>query len=184
MHRPFRKPLVIFTPKSLLRHPRCISSIEEFTSGGFREVIDDPSANPGKITKVVLCCGKLYYDLLEAKERLKKEEIAVVRIEQLYPLPLQQLREIIRRYSGAATWHWIQEEPANMGAMDFLFQNFKEVELKFSARPPSGSPATGSSRLHKIQQQLLIDKAMGMCSCEVANESCRLHCSEKEDQVR
>jgi 2-oxoglutarate dehydrogenase E1 component len=184
MHRPFRKPLVIFTPKSLLRHPRCISSLSEFTNGGFREVIDDPSANPGKIRKVVFCCGKLYYDLLEAKEKLQKEEIALVRIEQLYPLPLVQLREVIKRYGKATIWHWIQEEPANMGAGDFLLQNFKEVPLKFTTRPPSGSPATGSSRLHKIQQQLLVDKAMGKCSCEVANETCRLHCSEKEDQTR
>jgi 2-oxoglutarate dehydrogenase E1 component len=184
MHRPFRKPLVIFTPKSLLRHPRCISPLSEFTNGGFREVIDDPSADPGKIRKVVFCCGKLYYDLLEAKEKLQKEEIALVRIEQLYPLPLVQLREVIKRYDKATIWHWIQEEPANMGAGDFLLQNFKEVPLKFTTRPPSGSPATGSSRLHKIQQQLLVDKAMGKCSCEVANETCRLHCSEKEDQTR
>jgi len=184
MHRPFRKPLVIFTPKSLLRHPRCISPLADFTSGGFREVIDDPSADPEKIRKVVFCCGKLYYDLMEAKEKLKKEDIALVRIEQLYPLPLIQLREIIKRYGKAKIWHWIQEEPANMGAGDFILQNFREVPLKFTTRPPSGSPATGSSRLHKIQQQLLVDKAMGQCSCEVANETCRLHCSEKEDQSR
>jgi len=184
MHRPFRKPLVIFTPKSLLRHPRCISPLSEFTSGGFREVIDDPSVDPGKIRKVVFCCGKLYYDLLEAKEKLKKEEIALVRIEQIYPLPLVQLREVIGRYRKVKVWHWVQEEPANMGAGDFLLQNFTDVPLKFTTRPPSGSPATGSSRLHKIQQQLLVDKAMGQCSCEVANETCRLHCSEKEDQAR
>ena len=184
MHRSFRKPLVIFTPKSLLRHPRCISPLSEFTNGGFMEVIDDPSANPEKIQKVVFCCGKLYYDLLEAKEKLQKEEIALVRIEQLYPLPLVQLREVIKRYSKAILWHWIQEEPANMGAGDFLLENFREVPLKFTTRPPSGSPATGSSHLHKIQQQLLVDKAMGQCSCELANETCRLHCSEKEDQTR
>jgi 2-oxoglutarate dehydrogenase E1 component len=184
MHRSFRKPLVIFTPKSLLRHPRCISPLSEFTNGGFMEVIDDPSANPEKIQKVVFCCGKLYYDLLEAKEKLQKEEIALVRIEQLYPLPLVQLREVIKHYNKAILWHWMQEEPANMGAGDFLLENFREVPLKFTTRPPSGSPATGSSRLHKIQQQLLVDKAMGQCSCELANETCRLHCSEKEDQTR
>ena len=184
MHRSFRKPLVIFTPKSLLRHPRCISPISEFTRGGFREVIDDPSADPEKIRKVVFCCGKIYYDLLDGKEKLQKEEIALVRIELLYPLPLKQLREVIKHYSKAVIWHWVQEEPANMGAGDFLLENFKEVPLIFTTRPPSGSPATGSSRLHKIQQQLLVDKVMGQCSCEVANEKCRLHCSDKEDQVR
>ncbi len=184
MHRPFRKPLVIFTPKSLLRHPRCISPLSEFTDGGFREVIDDSSVDPKKIRKVVFCCGKLYYDLLEAREKLQQQEVALVRIEQLYPLPLVQLKEIVKRYSKALIWHWIQEEPANMGACDYLLRNFKEVLLQFTARPPSGSPATGSLRLHKIQQQLLVDKAMGKCSCEVANESCRLHCSEKEDETR
>ncbi len=184
MHRPFRKPLVIFTPKSLLRHPRCVSAISEFTGGGFREVIDDASADPENITKVVLCCGKLYYDLLEAKEKLQKKEIALVRIEQMYPLPLGQLKEVVKRYNKATVWHWIQEEPANMGAGDFLLQNFKEVPMIFTTRPPSGSPATGSSRLHKMQQQLLIEKAMGQCSCEVANLTCRLHCSDKEDQSR
>ncbi|MCX6245772.1 MAG: 2-oxoglutarate dehydrogenase E1 component [Bacteroidetes bacterium] len=184
MHRPFRKPLVVFTPKSLLRHPRCVSSLKEFSTGGFREVIDDPNADPGKVTRVVFCSGKIYYDLLEAKERLQREEVALVRIEQLYPLPLLQLKQVIAHYKKNVTWHWIQEEPANMGAGDFLLQNFREVELKITARPPSGSPATGSSALHKIQQQLLVDKAMGGCTCEVANESCRLHCSEKEDQIR
>jgi 2-oxoglutarate dehydrogenase E1 component len=182
MHRPFRKPLVIFTPKSLLRHPRCISSLSEFTNGGFREVIDDPSADPDKIRKVVFCSGKLYYDLLEAKEKMQQQEVALVRIEQLYPLPLAQLKEVVKRYGKATIWHWIQEEPANMGACDFLLRNFREVPLTFTARPPSGSPATGSMHLHKIQQQLLLDKAMGKCSCEVANESCRLHCSEKEEE--
>jgi 2-oxoglutarate dehydrogenase E1 component len=184
MHRPFRKPLVIFTPKSLLRHPRCISPIADFTNGGFREVIDDPMAMPEKIKKVVFCCGKVYYDLLDAKEKLKKEDIAIVRIEQLYPLPLIQLKEIISRYKRASAWHWIQEEPANMGAGDFLLENFTEVPLEFTTRPPSGSPATGSSKLHKIQQQLLVDKAMGQCSCELANESCRLHCSDMDDLTR
>jgi 2-oxoglutarate dehydrogenase E1 component len=184
MHRPFRKPLVIFTPKSLLRHPRCTSPLSEFMSGGFREVIDDPAADPEKIRKVVFCCGKIYYDLLEGKEKLQKKDTALVRIEQLYPLPLKHLREVIKRYNKAILWHWVQEEPANMGAGDFVLQNFRDVPLIFTTRPPSGSPATGSSRLHKIQQQLLVEKAMGQCSCEVANETCRLHCSDKEDQVR
>jgi 2-oxoglutarate dehydrogenase E1 component len=147
-------------------------------------VIDDPMAMPEKIKKVVFCCGKVYYDLLDAKEKLKKEDIAIVRIEQLYPLPLIQLKEIISRYKRASAWHWIQEEPANMGAGDFLLENFTEVPLEFTTRPPSGSPATGSSKLHKIQQQLLVDKAMGQCSCELANESCRLHCSDMDDLTR
>jgi len=184
LHRPFRKPLVIFTPKSLLRHPRCVSTLSDFSVGGFKEVIDDQTADPEKIRKVVFCSGKLYYDLLEAKEKSQREEIALIRIEQLYPLPIIQLKEVIKHYNKADLWHWIQEEPANMGAGDFLQQNFKEVPLIFTSRPPSGSPATGSMKLHKIQQQLLVEKAMGQCGCEVANLTCRLHCSDKEDQIR
>jgi len=184
LHRPFRKSLVIFTPKSLLRHPRCVSTLSDFSVGGFKEVIDDQTADPEKIRKVVFCSGKLYYDLLEAKEKSQREEIALIRIEQLYPLPIIQLKEVIKHYNKADLWHWIQEEPANMGAGDFLQQNFKEVPLIFTSRPPSGSPATGSMKLHKIQQQLLVEKAMGQCGCEVANLTCRLHCSDKEDQIR
>ncbi len=175
---------MIFTPKSLLRHPRCVSTLSDFSLGGFKEVIDDQTADPKKIRKVVFCSGKLYYDLLEAKEKSQREEIALIRIEQHYPLPITQLKEVIKHYNKANLWHWIQEEPANMGAGDFLQQNFKEVPLIFTSRPPSGSPATGSMKLHKIQQQLLVEKAMGQCGCEVANLTCRLHCSDKEDQIR
>jgi 2-oxoglutarate dehydrogenase E1 component len=184
IHRSFRKPLVVFTPKSLLRHPQCVSPLGDFSHGSFREIIDDPFADPAKVTKVVLCSGKIYYDILEAKNKGQNEEVALVRIEQLYPLPSEPLKQIIARYGRNVTWHWIQEEPANMGAADYLLQNFRDVPLKITARPPSGSPATGSSAMHKIQQRLLVDKALGNCRCEIANESCRLHCSEKEDQTR
>jgi 2-oxoglutarate dehydrogenase E1 component len=179
VHRPFRKPLVIFTPKSLLRHPRCISPITDFTSGGFREVIDDLSASPGKITKLVFCSGKLYYDILEKKESLGKEDIALIRLEQLYPLPERQIKDILARYTKARQIEWAQEEPSNMGALNYIMQNFPDTRVSFVARPPSGSPATGSSQLHKIQQGLITDKALGICTCEQAYGSCRLHCSEQ-----
>jgi 2-oxoglutarate dehydrogenase E1 component len=169
VHRPFRKPLVIFTPKSLLRHPRCVSSLDDFASGGFHEVIDDPTADPSKIKRIVFCSGKVYYDILEEKEKVGKDDFALIRIEQLYPLPLKQLKGILQKYSGAHHYEWIQE-----------VRNF---HLHHTARPPSGSPATGSSKLHKIQQALIVQKAMGKCTCEEANGSCRLHCAESIDQV-
>ncbi len=186
---PFRKPLVVFTPKSLLRHPRCISAIADFTTGGFREVIDDPSANPEKIKRVVICSGKVYYNILEEKEKLQKEDVAIIRLEQLYPLPLNQLQLIFARYSQTKHWEWVQEEPVNMGAWKFINQNLvfepksSMPTLHHTARPASGSPATGSSRLHKIQQKLIVEKALGKCTCEHANGSCRLHCAEHEFQI-
>ena len=188
LYRPFRKPLIVFTPKSLLRHPKCVSPLSDFTTGGFKEVLDDPAADPEKITRIVFCSGKVYYDILEEKEKVQKTDFALIRIEQLYPLPLKQLKNILMKYSKAGRWEWIQEEPANMGAWKFINQNFMvtgipEFHLNHTARPPTGSPATGSSKLHKIQQNLIVQKAMGKCTCEEANISCRLHCAESEDQI-
>jgi 2-oxoglutarate dehydrogenase E1 component len=186
VHRTFRKPLIIFTPKSLLRHPKCVSPLADLASGGFREVIDDGSANPEKIKRLVFCSGKVYYDILEEKEKAGKEDFALIRIEQLYPLPLKQLKNLLKKYSGTHHYEWIQEEPANMGAWKFINQNFvvpeiKDFHLHHAARPPSGSPATGSSKLHKIQQSLIVQKAMGRCTCEEANGSCKLHCADTGD---
>jgi 2-oxoglutarate dehydrogenase E1 component len=188
LYRPFRKPLIIFTPKSLLRHPKCVSHISEFTSGGFKEVLDDLSADPDLITRIVFCSGKVYYDILEEKEKVQKNDFALIRIEQLYPLPLKQLKIILLKYSNADRWEWIQEEPANMGAWKFINQNFvlpgvPGFHLYHTARPPTGSPATGSSKLHKIQQSLIVQKAMGKCTCEAAHTSCKLHCAESEEQI-
>jgi 2-oxoglutarate dehydrogenase E1 component len=180
---PFRKPLVVFTPKSLLRHPRCISTANDFTSGGFSEVIDDPFVDPASVDRLVFCSGKVYYDIIEEREKLQRFNVAVVRLEQLYPLPVDQMNEIIRKYSGAKHHEWVQEEPVNMGAWKFILINYNTVKLHHVARPASGSPATGSSRLHKIQQKLIVEKALGKCTCEHANASCRLHCAEHEFQI-
>ena len=180
VHRPFRKPLIVFTPKSLLRHPRCVSPISSFTSGGFLEVIDDNESSAANIKQVVLCSGKVYYDLLEEREKLTKTDVAIIRLEQIYPLPLNQLKTLIAKYKNAEHWEWVQEEPANMGALKFILQNFTAVPLHHTSRPSSGSPATGSVALHKIQQQLIVDKAMGQCNCEFGNGSCKLHCAETD----
>jgi 2-oxoglutarate dehydrogenase E1 component len=175
-YRPFRKPLIIFTPKSLLRHPACVSPIEDFTKGGFREVIDDEKANPAKITKVVFCSGKIYYELLEEKEKLKNDTVAIVRLEQLFPLPKTQLKEIIAKYKNAVTWLWTQEEPYNMGAWPYIHMEFKDVELKAIARPPSGSPATGSSKFHFIRQRKIIEKTFEECICPYVPYECKMVC--------
>jgi len=177
---PFRKPLVIFTPKSLLRHQACTSSFADFIHGGFLEVIDDPKADPDKITKVVLCTGKVYYDILEEKQKQQITDVALVRMEQIYPLPVKQLKQIRTRYKKASRWEWVQEEPVNMGAWSYITQNLPSLHLHYTARPARGSPATGSSRLHKIQQKLITDKALGKCTCKRALKSCQLECSEDE----
>lgn len=176
LKRPFRKPLIIFTPKSLLRHPLCVSPLTELTQGKFMEVIDDQSADPTKVTKVVFCSGKIYYELLEEKKKLANDSIALVRIEQLYPLPAQPMREVVKKYHRAASHLWVQEEPLNMGAWRFLHHEFKEVPLKLVARPQSGSPATGSSKFHIITQQKIIDKAFERCECPLLEKECGMLC--------
>lgn len=177
LKRPFRKPLIIFTPKSLLRHPRCISPVEDFTKGGFREVLDDETADPEKITKMVFCTGKVYYDLLSEKEKLKKETIALIRVEQLYPFPLQQLLKLKAKYINASHFIWAQEEPVNMGAWEFVRKNMEsDFDLKVIARPASGSPATGSSKFHVIRQQKIIDKVFDECICPYLDFECEMAC--------
>ncbi len=178
LKRDFRKPLVVFTPKSLLRHPKVISPIEAFTKQGFQEIIDDESANPEKITRLVLCTGKLYYDLLAEKEKLNNKSVALIRIEQLYPFPKEQLTILIHeKYTNAKDYVWAQEEPANMGAWEFIQKQFvKEFKLKFIGRPASGSPATGSPKFHVIRQQKIIDKVFLECDCPFVGFECDMVC--------
>ena len=159
MHREFRKPLVVFTPKSLLRHPKCVSEIADLTKGGFQEVIDDAKASAKSTRRVVFCSGKVYYDLLDRQESDKESGVAVVRIEQLYPFPQKQLDAIVAKYKNATEFVWLQEEPENMGAWSYLLRTWTNVELKVIAREASASPATGSHKQHDKEQHALIEKA-------------------------
>jgi len=179
VHRDFRKPLVVFTPKSLLRHPECISPVAALTRGSFQEVIDD-DINAEEVTRVNFCNGKVYYDLVAERRKREHNNIALVRIEQLYPFPLQQMHTIMKRYPNAKTFAWVQEEPANMGAWSFILRHFKGVKLLLVARPESGSPATGSPKLHVQRQAKIIDKAFGDCTCENRNNTCKMLCAPKE----
>lgn len=180
IHRPFRKPLVLFTPKSLLRHPACISPIEDLTKGGFREVIDDDQAVSSKVSRVVFTSGKVYYDLIEEREKIKADNVAIIRIEQIYPWPAEQISAIVEKYSAAARFLWVQEEPANMGAWPFILRHYKENNLLLVARPESGSPATGSPQLHKLRQRKIIEKAFGECTCVDSDRVCKMLCAPKE----
>lgn len=153
----FRKPLILFTPKSQLRHPECISKVEDFTKGTFTEVFDDSYCDKKKVKKVLLCTGKLYYELLKEQQDNKRKDIAIVRLEQLYPFPEKPLDKIMKQYEKAEKI-WIQEEPANMGAKSFLKQYDFFNDFRFESRPASASPATGFAKVHAEEQKKLIDK--------------------------
>lgn len=158
--RPFRKPLVVMSPKSLLRHPECVSSPEDFETGkAFQEVYDDANIKDAKkVKRVLLCTGKIYYDLLEKQREQKRQDVAIVRVEQLYPFPEKQLNAIAEKYNKAELF-WVQEEPANMGAWQHLQRFWGDKALKLISRKPSASPATGFKKKHDKEQAELVDKA-------------------------
>ena len=160
--RDFRKPLIIFTPKSLLRSPKCVSKLEEFTQGRFHELIDDEYADPKKVKRVLLCTGKIYYDLLEKQQADKRKDVAIVRIEQLYPTPLVQILKIKAKYNKATEFFWVQEEPENMGAWPYIcrkFHNDKLINLNVISRHEGSSTATGFAKQHAAQQLHIVSKA-------------------------
>ncbi|MCB9252166.1 MAG: 2-oxoglutarate dehydrogenase E1 component [Flavobacteriales bacterium] len=161
MHRDFRTPLIVMTPKSLLRHPACVSKLEEFTKGGFKEVIDDPEANPASIKRVLFCSGKIYYELLHKKQTEGVKNIAIVRLEQLYPLPSEQINAIFDRYKKAE-YFWVQEEPKNMGAWLFLHRYTLNASLKRISRESSSTPATGYAYVHQKEQKEIIETAFSL----------------------
>ncbi len=177
LKRDFRKPLINFTPKSLLRHPKCISPISSYTKGGFQEIIDDENANPENTNKMVLCTGKIYYDLLAEREKLGADQVALIRVEQLYPFPHKQLKSLLKKYSQIKNYIWAQEEPANMGSWEFIHKTLvPDIPIKVIARPPSGSPATGSPKFHVVRQQKILDKVFDECDCPFIAEECKMAC--------
>jgi 2-oxoglutarate dehydrogenase E1 component len=162
MKRSFRKPLVILTPKSLLRHPMAVSEIKDLTSGGFSEILDDPETveNP---ERVVLCSGKIFYELVKNRSESAREKIAVIRVEQFYPFPEQLLEQVISRYKKPPQWYWVQEEPANMGGAEFIRPRLEKLvghTVHCVTRPAQASPATGFSGLYKREQAAIIKQAL------------------------
>ncbi|MFN8922010.1 MAG: 2-oxoglutarate dehydrogenase E1 component, partial [Sphingobacteriia bacterium] len=158
-----RRPLVVFTPKSLLRHPRCVSSLEDFTAtASFQELIDDATADPKKVERLVFVNGKLYYDLLEQKEKHQQDKVALIRLEQLYPLPQQEIEATLKKYKKASSYVWAQEEPENMGAWPFVARKLRQIPLEVVARKESASPATGTASQHKRQQEYIIRTALNL----------------------
>ena len=176
IHRDFRKPLVIMTPKSLLRNKYCVSNLEDFSKdNSFHRILGDHANESGynfinlkkkdKIKKVILCSGKIYFDLLEAREKFKKDDVTLIRIEQLYPFPAKSLANELKPYKQIAKFYWCQEEPKNMGAwfsvrdyiqwtLDYIGANNNQIS--YIGRNPAASPATGYAKRHLSQQEEII----------------------------
>ena len=164
--RGVRKPLVIFTPKSLLRHPQCVSGLGDLASGSFQEVLGDQGGPaPDRAARLLFCSGKIYYELAAAREEKKANNVAIIRVEQLYPFPEERIASILDRYRGARDLVWVQEEPRNMGAWRFMWEHMQPLlkanglELRYVGRPPSAAPATGSYRKHLEEQARVIEAA-------------------------
>jgi 2-oxoglutarate dehydrogenase E1 component len=152
MKTTFRKPLIVFTPKSLLRDPRVVSTVEEFATGSFQETFDDETVNKDEVKTLVFCTGKFYYDITAERENLGRNDVAVVRIEQLFPLPVEQLKAIIAKYPNADDYVWAQEEPKNMGAYSFMLMNFDLVKWRLASLKAYAAPAAGSYTRAKRRQ--------------------------------
>ncbi len=163
--RRWRKPMIVFTPKSLLRHKSCVSSLDELASGHFRAVLPDETIkDPKAATRVLLCSGKIYYDLLEKRESLQRTDVAIVRLEQLYPFPTEELRTALQSYKEGTPCFWVQEEPENMGASRYMrirldAHVFGRLPFGSISRPESASPATGSKSTHEAEQEAVLNAA-------------------------
>jgi len=161
MKRNFRKPLIVFTPKSLLRHPLAVSSLNDFTDGEFQEVIDDQIATD-QVKRLVFCSGKFYYELLAEREKNNRNDVALIRIEQLFPLHQDKLSQIIERYQNVVDYVWAQEEPRNMGAWSFMLQRFELKQLKVRSRKYYSVPAAGSSARFNRRQRRVIESVFDL----------------------
>ncbi len=162
MKTTFRKPLIVFTPKSLLRDPRCVSTQDELANGSFQETIDDVTVNKTEVKSLVFCTGKFYYDITAERENNGRKDVAVVRIEQLFPLPVEQLKAIIAKYPNVDDYVWAQEEPKNMGAYGFMLMNFNLVKWRLASLKAYAAPASGSytraKRRHADAIKMVFDK--------------------------
>jgi 2-oxoglutarate dehydrogenase E1 component len=152
LKREFRKPLICFTPKKLLRYPACVSKLEDFTKGNFNEVLDD-NISTKNVKRIALCSGKIYYEMIEQREKEGADDIAFIRLEQLYPFPKKQLEKVLGKYNDVKEFLWVQEESENMGAWRFIDQNLRSWNLKYIGRDEAASPATGFMKRHALENE-------------------------------
>jgi 2-oxoglutarate dehydrogenase E1 component len=166
---PKKKPLVVFTPKSLLRHRLAVSAVADFTTGTFATVLGDPGVDgapldPAAVRRVLLCSGKVFYDLQQARAERGKMDAAIIRLEQVYPLPVDEVKATLARYPNAKDFAWVQEEPANQGAWSFIAMNLLEhldgVPMHRISRPAAAAPAVGSLKLHDAEQAAIMEAAL------------------------
>ena len=158
----FRKPCIVMSPKSLLRHPEVVSPFADFTKGGFKEVIDDNYVDTKAVSKILFCSGKIYFDLLHEQQKTKRKDVAVVRIEQLFPFPEKQIDKVREKYPKDARIIWVQEEPQNMGAWTYILRKYRNDIEEGIFRPASASPATGFAKIHAQEQQEIVKKAFAI----------------------
>jgi 2-oxoglutarate dehydrogenase E1 component len=167
LKREFRKPLVVFTPKLLLRYPAAVSTLDEMASGSFQELIDDSTAETLKIETLVFCSGKFYYEMKEKANFLEVDTYAFVRIEQLYPLPVSQIEAVLKKYVNAKNIIWAQEEPANMGAWAHVAMSLRHIPFIDICRPASAACAEGSKKLHEKRLGKLYDQLFSYANVPV-----------------
>jgi len=166
VYRPFRKPLVVLSPKSPLRHPRSVSTLEEFTAGGFQTVLADPRGTvPAGVERVLVCSGKIFFALAERRDANEQDDTAIIRLEQLYPFPAAELAAAIGCYARATEVSWVQEEPANQGVWSFVRWPIAELlgagrTLRYIGRPEAASPATGSYQIHQAEERAILEEAL------------------------
>ncbi len=156
--QPFRKPLIVFTPKKLLRHPKAVSSIKEMSKGSFQMVIEDNNIDKKKVNKVVLCTGKMYYEMLEEREKRGVTDMALIRLEQLYPFPQKALDNALKGFGKNVQLLWAQEEPENMGAWSYIMRMMRKSNIDVVAYPAQASPAAGSSKMHEARMRQVMDQ--------------------------
>jgi 2-oxoglutarate dehydrogenase E1 component len=165
MHRSFRKPLIVMFPKSLLRHPRSVASLDDLTERCFQPVIDDDAVEPARVRRVAVCSGKVFHTLDEAREQRRLTDVALVRIEELYPFPADEIARAVARYPGAAELCWVQEEPANQGAWAFVAPRLAALlrgrQVRYVGRAEAASPATGNHHVHQDEERALIAQTLG-----------------------
>jgi 2-oxoglutarate dehydrogenase E1 component len=155
---PFRKPMIVMSPKSLLRHPKVVSPLKELEKGRFQEVIGDDYVKPKDVKKVILCSGKVYFDLLEKQQTEKVKDTAIIRLEQVFPFPEKKLNSLLSAYSNPSLI-WVQEEPENMGAWSFILRQMRKTNIDVVARKASASPAVGYLKVHNAEQLQLVESA-------------------------
>jgi 2-oxoglutarate dehydrogenase complex dehydrogenase (E1) component-like enzyme len=162
VYSPLDRPLVVFTPKSLLRAKYATSKVSDFTSGTFTSIIPDSEMQSEQVTTALLCSGKVYYDLVAEREKTGRKDVAIIRLERLYPLPAITLPPELAKYSNLKSVKWVQEEPANQGAWSFMAMNLPELigrQIEGVSRPASSSPAVGSHHRHEVEQETLVKQA-------------------------